>query len=114
MARKSFLTEMEKSKIDILKKNSLSNVKIAKEVGRSEHVVRNYFTLGAKYGVKSKTTGNQKLYPRAVRSIIHQATQKNMSSSQIKVELDLQVTSRRIQQVQLQTSNIRNQIRSRY
>ena len=71
---KSFLTEMEKSKIDILKKNSLSNVKIAKEVGRFEHVVRNYLTLGAKYRVKSKTTGNQKLSPRAVRSIIHQAT----------------------------------------
>ena len=81
MARKSFLTEMEKSKIDILKKNSLSNVKIAKEVGRSKHVVRNYLTLGAKYGVKSKTTGNQKLSPRAVRSIIHQATQKDVIQS---------------------------------
>ena len=50
-------------------------LKIAK-VGRSEHVVRNYLTLGDKYGVKSKTTGNQKLSPRAVFSIIHQATQK--------------------------------------
>ena len=93
MARKSFLTKMEKSKIYILKKNSLSNVKIAKKVGRSEHAVRNYLTLGAKYGVKSQTTGNQKLSARAVRSIIHQATQKKMPSSQIKVELDLPVTS---------------------
>jgi len=58
MSRKAFLTEMEKSKIDILKKNSLSNVKIAKKVGTSEHVIRNYLKLGAKYGVKSKTTGN--------------------------------------------------------
>ena len=74
-------TEMEKSKIDILKKNSLSNLKIAKEVGRSEHVVQNYLTLSAKYGVKSNTTGNQKLSSRAVRSIIHQATQKNVIQS---------------------------------
>ena len=59
MALKLFLTEIAKSKIDILKKNSLLNVKIAKEVGRSEHAARNYLTLDAKYGVKSKTTGNQ-------------------------------------------------------
>ena len=57
MARKSFLTEMEKSKIDILKKNSLSNVKIAKEVSRSEHVV--LVTLDQSLCYISKTRLNE-------------------------------------------------------
>jgi len=35
MPRKGYLTDIEKAKIDILKKNLLSNRKIAKEINRS-------------------------------------------------------------------------------
>ena len=37
-------------------------MKIAKEIGRSEHVVRNYLKLDQKYGLKPKTKGNQKYH----------------------------------------------------
>jgi len=60
MARKCYVTVIEKAKIDILKKAFTSNVKIAKEIGRSEHVVRNNLKLGQKSGLKPKTKGNQK------------------------------------------------------
>jgi len=66
MARKCYLTVIEKAKIYILKKAFTSNVKITKEIGRSEHV-RNYLKLGQKYRLKPKTKGNQKLSPRAIR-----------------------------------------------
>ena len=59
----------------------------AKEIGGSEHV-QHYLTLVAKYGVKLKTTGNQKLSPRTICNVIHEATQNGMSSNQIKVKLD--------------------------
>ena len=61
MTRKSYLTDIEKAKIDILKKYMLSNRKIAKEINRSGHVIRNYLKLGSKYGIKLKTKGNEKL-----------------------------------------------------
>jgi len=70
MVRKCYLTFIEKVKIDILKKSFISNVNIAKEIGRSKHIVRDYLKLGQKYGLKPKTKGNQKLSPRAICKIL--------------------------------------------
>jgi len=77
----------------------LSSRKIAKETNRSEHVIRNYLKLGPKYGIKLKTKGNEKLSSRTIRKVRHDATRNRLSSRQIKANLDLPVTNRRIQQV---------------
>jgi len=54
----------------------VSNVKISKEIYRSQHV-SNYLTLVAKYEVKIWLIfGDQKLSPRAICNVIHEKTQK--------------------------------------
>ena len=106
MPRKSYL-DIEKAKIDILKKNMLSNRKIAKEINISEHVIRNYLKLGPKYGIKLKTKGNEKLSSRTICKVTHDATRNRLSSRQIKANLDLPVTNRRIQQVLSSATYIR-------
>jgi len=106
MALKCYLTVIKKVKIDILKKAFSSNVKIAKEIDRSEHVVRNYLKLGKKHGLKPKTKGNQKLSSRAILKVIYEATRKRLSASQIKADLDLSVTKQRFQHVLSTSLNV--------
>ena len=81
-------------------------MKIAKEISRSEHVVRNYLKLGLKYGLKQKAIGNLTLSPRAIRKVRYEATRKRLSASQIKADLDLSVTKRRIYQVLSTSLNV--------
>ena len=57
MARANRLSEVEKVKISTLKDyNKMSNRQIAKEINRSEHVVRNFLKNRENYG-QNKSTG---------------------------------------------------------
>lgn len=59
-----FLSDIEKAQITILKRQGLSNRKIAAEINRSARVVNNFLKKGENYGRKDPTKGNTKLNQR--------------------------------------------------
>lgn len=94
------LTEAEKAKISTLKDyNSLSNVQIAKEVNRSEKVVRNFLKNRENYG-KIKHTGRPSSVSTAEkRLLIRSAANSFKSAKQLKAENNSSVGIRRVQQI---------------
>lgn len=94
------LTEAEKAKISTLKDYlSMSNRKIAKEVNRSEKVIRNYLENRENYG-KNKHTGRPSTISAAQkRLLIRSAANSFKSAGQLKEENNLFVGVRRIQKI---------------
>lgn len=100
MAKNKYLNSTEKGQIDILKANGLSNREIARQINRSEKVIRNYIRLGAKYGSSSKKNKrNTKVNRRQISYIKECATKNRRTSSQIVAELQLPIGKRRVQQI---------------
>lgn len=60
MGRKKSLSEVEITSIGIYKKMGFSNRQIAKEIGRSETVIRNFLKKGEDYGKKKETLYSQR------------------------------------------------------
>lgn len=94
------LSEAEKAKISTLKDyNKMTNRHIAKEIGRSKDVVRNFLQNRENYG-KNYTTGR----PSAItstekRQLIRSASNSFKSARQLKSENDLSVGVRSIQKI---------------
>lgn len=100
MVRKKILNEVEKGQIDVLKKNGLSNRAIARQIKRSEKVIRNYLKLGDQYGAGiTKSKRNRKLTLRQKNAIKEEATKNRLYASQIVAKLQLPVGKRRVQQI---------------
>lgn len=93
------LTSKEQGKIDALKKEGYSNRQIAKKIKRSAGVVDNYIRLGDRYGLRRKTGRKSSIGQVMKKRIINLASVKQMSSSQIKDELQLEQSSRTIRRV---------------
>lgn len=107
MAKGTRLTEEERRIIKLFKEEGHSNVSIARKIGRSEKVVRNFLKKGSKYGIKPATKGRTKLSLRLKGQIRHEATQNRLSCSQIKEKLDVPVTPRQIARILNQSPNIK-------
>ena len=105
MSAKKQLTEFEMGKIEQLKKLNFSLRKIAVEIGRSKTVVSNYVSNPELYGTKASPGRPKKLGPRTTKKIIELASNKVISSPQIKNTLGLDVDRRTVVNV-LKSSEI--------
>lgn len=94
------LTEAEKAKISTLKDYvELSNRQIAKEIGRSECVVRNFLKNRENYG-QSKSTGRPpSISNTQKRQLIRSAANNFKSARQLKIENNVPVGVRRVRQI---------------
>ena len=99
MSRGKYLTELEKAVVRELKKDGKSNREIARRIGRSEAVIRNVLKKSNAYGVKKKTKGNSKISNRDRNRIIQLGETGNYSAAQIKEELSLPITNKRVAQI---------------
>lgn len=99
MPRGKLLTEDEKTKINCYKEMGCSNRATAKKLGRSHHLINNFISLGNSYGKYRPKGTNQKLTRRQLASISRLASSGNVTAQQIKCDLNLPVTKRRVQQI---------------
>ena len=99
MPKKSYLSESEQSVVRELKKTGMSNREIGRRVNRSEAAIRNVLKKGEKYGVKKKTKGHTKLSNRDRNRILELAGTGKFNASEIKKELGLPITNKRIAQI---------------
>ena len=100
MARGKQLNEAEKAKISTLKDIlKMSNRQIAKEIDRTEHVVRNFLKNRENYG-KNKSSGRPpSISNTQKRQLIRSAANNFKSSRQLKTENNLSIGARRVRQI---------------
>lgn len=103
MPRGNILSAEEQGKIQAFHEEKLSNRAIAKKIGRSLCVVNNFLKLRSNYGTKKSSGRTPTLSPRQKSLIIRTAARENVFAGQIKDQLALPVSKRRVQQV-LQSS----------
>lgn len=112
MPRGTTLTENERGIVIGLHESGMKIGEIAARVNRHRNTIRNFLDDSENYA-KIKRSGRKPMVcDRTKREIGRLAVFKNMSAGQIKAELDLQVTRRRIQQILHESSNIRYENRS--
>lgn len=99
MGRGKILSLEEITAIKAYKDMKLSNREIALKLNRSPKVINNFFKSPESYGKNWSKVGNKKLDERAVRGIMHPATNKKMTASEIKAQMELPVTTWRVQQI---------------
>lgn len=93
------MTSEEIAAIKAYKDCGLSNREIAIKIDRSPKVINNYCKLNESYGQNWSKSGNSKIQGRTQRRIVHCATNKRMSASEIKAQMELPVTVRRVQEI---------------
>lgn len=93
------MDETERRLILELKDVGLSNRKIAKRISRGETVVRNFLKKGEKYGIRKKNKGNSKISNRERNRIIQIGETEKFNASEIKQELNLPISKRRVAQI---------------
>ena len=103
MPRGTRLTDHEKGEILAHASHGMSQREIAEEVGRSRDAVSRFLAKSLFHLQKEWKSRNQKLSRVAVRRIIREASQTKKSAEEIKNNLYLEVSTRRIQQI-LQTT----------
>lgn len=99
MPRGKLLTYEEKLKIKTFKEAGLSNREIARRINRSHHLVNNFVNLGESYGKNHPKGGNKKLTQKEKSLILTTASSGNLTAGQIKSDLSLTGTKRRVQQI---------------
>ena len=100
MPKGSALTDHQKGQIDALivsKKNSIRS--IAKLIGKSDRVVRNYLKDRQNYGKKKRSGRRSSLTSRDKSHIIRLAGDKNISAAKIKAQLNLKQSTTTIWRV---------------
>lgn len=107
MARAKLLSELEKVKISTLKDyNKMSNRQIAKEINRSEHVVRNFLKNREKYGQNKATGQPRKISNTQKRQLIRSAANNFKSAKQLMIENNVPVGVRRVRQILKASNNL--------
>lgn len=99
MPRGKVLTETERVKAATMKNLGCSMRAIAKEIGRSLNVIRNFFKLGEKYAARKHPKGNKKVGNRLITQIKDEATKNKLSPAEIVSKLNLPIKKRRVQQI---------------
>jgi len=99
MGRRPSLTEKERGRIDGLREGGLSISAIAKRTNRSRDAVSRYLRDPEGYRKRKKTKGNTKISPHATRHLLREGAKGNSSAAQLKFQLSLPVSKRRVQQI---------------
>jgi transposase len=94
-----YLTDIEKGQIIGYYNSGKSQREIGRLIGRSQTVVKNFLRKKENYGIKKPTKGNSKLSPSDKRQILRTARAGNLTSTDIKAELEVSVTPRTIRNV---------------
>lgn len=84
MGKQKCLTDREKGQIGILRKEVLSNRKIAQKINRSPNVVDHYVNQGEEYGKNYKGRTVTALTLKEKRKILRVASNSALSTSKIK------------------------------
>jgi transposase len=111
MPKGKYLTDAEKIQINLYRGSEISPAlsirEIARKIGRSDHVVRNYIAKGDNYGVKKATNGNKVLTNRQINRIRFEATKNKLNATQIKDKLLLPVTNKHVAHILRTTPNVK-------
>lgn len=99
MPRGKELSLEERAKIEAFLESGLSCRQIAIRIKRSRTVVQNFAKNMEKYGTKKRTGRRSTISERDKRNIIRLAGTEHKTASEIKGEMNLQVTNRRIRQI---------------
>ena len=99
MPRGKQLTPEEKAVITAYKEIGWSNRAISKKIKRSPSVIDNFINLGQFYGKQKRSGRKSSIIKRQKGQIIQVAKEKNLTSTQIKAELEVSVSNRRIRQI---------------
>lgn len=84
MGRKKVLNLEERAKIEAYLSESFSNRKIARKIGRSEHVIRNFVKNRASYGKNYKGRIAKVVTPQDKRKIQRLASNSAQSTNKIR------------------------------
>lgn len=99
MGRGKCLTEAEKIKIKIFNDSGKSVNQIAKEIGRSRHIVSNFIQNNENYGKNMKGRTKSVLSPAYKRAILRLASNSHDTVSQIRAKLGVSASVRTVQRV---------------
>lgn len=86
------LSENEKGQIEAFFKSGMSFRKIAKEMKRSDRVVRNFLQNKSEYGTKKNPGRPRKLSNQDERRVTRAASNSTRSLAEIRRQLDLNVS----------------------
>lgn len=109
MPRGTKLSEIERAKIDVYRESGETIRSIAFKMNRSKTTVHNYLQDPSSYGSIKRKGAKPKLTSRDKRQIKRLALSNNLSCSQIKSKLCLNVTTRRVNQILNEDLNIKQQ-----
>lgn len=99
MPRGTILSEEERKIILQLQSNGLSLHRISQVTNRSRNVVRAFLTNPTSYGATKRSGRPAKISPTTRRLIIREASKGEKSSTQLKFDLNLPVTDRRVRMI---------------
>ena len=99
MPRGKTLTDYEKGQIEAKKAQGLSNRQIARELHRSEGVIRCYVRNPVAYGTTSHPGRPSSLSDRQKRLILREASNQVTTCSRIKADLKLDVSAETVRRV---------------
>ncbi len=94
-----YLTDYVKGQIIAYHNSGKKQREIGQLINRSQTVVKNFLLKKENYGIKKPTKGNSKLTSQDKRQILWKARSKKLTSTQIKANLNVSVTSRTIRNV---------------
>lgn len=107
MPKRNKLSDFEKGQIQAFDAENKSHREIARLIGRSPTVVDNYLRNTAEYGKKNPGGRPSKLSERDKRRIYRVASNSAKTSTSIKQELDLNVSSRTIRRAIHKNPNLK-------
>lgn len=107
MPKGTFLTDQEKIQIKFFHDQGCSNREIARKINRSEGVSRSFHKKGLKYGLRKPTKGNKKLTNSQLNIIKQETTRNKLNATQIKIKLNLPVTSKHVAHILRTDANIK-------
>ena len=106
MPRKAYLSDFEKGQIIAYKSQELGIREIGRQINRSHNVVRNFLADPTSYGTKKTGGPKKKLSTRDERRVVRAASNSMISLSQIKVNLQLNVSCMTVCRTLKRNSNI--------
>ena len=107
MARGRTLTEQERGKILTFKEMGLSHRAIARKIGRSPRVIRNFLVDPKQYASKKKRGSCGRISSRDKRRLLYLASNQITSASKLQRSMDLKISIRRVQQLLHDASHLR-------
>ena len=93
------LTDIENGQILAYHHENYSKIAISRILKRSDCVIRSFLKSSSTYGTKNCPAGPKKLLSRDIRRLNREASKGRLSASELRNQLELPVTVRRVQQV---------------